>query len=210
METYKTIQEHSQFELTIKKSRFITSIYRIKSEDEAKTIIAEIKKEHFKANHSCFAMILGEKSQLKRSSDDGEPSGTAGLPILTVLEKLELTNILVLVTRYFGGIKLGTGGLIRAYSSATSEALKSAQLIEVKEQAGFRISLSYSQYQQFSQFLELEGLEENEREFTEQILSSIYFDPDREKEVEDSLIDFYKGKITFTKLDPKVIEVPLK
>ena len=97
---------------------------RIISEEEGREYIAQIKKEHHKANHSCSAMIVGDDGQIKRSSDDGEPSGTAGVPMLTVLEKQGLTNVVAVVTRYFGGIKLGAGGLIRAYSGSVAHAIE--------------------------------------------------------------------------------------
>ncbi|MDR2464877.1 MAG: YigZ family protein, partial [Streptococcaceae bacterium] len=99
-----------------KKSKFITRIYRIQSEEEARKILEAVKKENWKANHNCSAFVLGERSEITRSSDDGEPSGTAGAPMLEVLVKRDLTNILAVTTRFFGGIKLGGGGLIRAYS----------------------------------------------------------------------------------------------
>ena len=104
---YKTIANDGIVEKEIKKSRFICHLKRIGIEEEGREYIAQIKKEHHKANHSCSAMIVGDDGQIKRSSDDGEPSGTAGVPMLTVLEKQGLTNVVAVVTRYFGGIKLG-------------------------------------------------------------------------------------------------------
>jgi len=123
IDTYLTIKEDGQSEIEIKKSRFICSLKRIKTEEEAKDFIQALKKEHWKANHNCSAFVLGEKNDIQRSSDDGEPSGTAGVPMLEVLKKNELINVVAVVTRYFGGTKLGAGGLIRAYSSAVSHAL---------------------------------------------------------------------------------------
>ena len=127
---YKTIKNDGIFEEEIKKSRFICHLKRISSEEEGREYIAQIKKEHHKANHSCSAMIVGDDGQIKRSSDDGEPSGTAGVPMLTVLEKQGLTNVVAVVTRYFGGIKLGTSGLIVAYKAAAAEAIAAATIIE--------------------------------------------------------------------------------
>ena len=111
---YKTIKNDGIFEEEIKKSRFICQLKRVDTEEEGRQFITQIKKEHYKATHSCSAMIIGEHAEIKRSSDDGEPSGTAGVPMLTVLEKQGLTNVVAVVTRYFGGIKLGAGGLIQA------------------------------------------------------------------------------------------------
>lgn len=209
MENYKTIEDDSQFEEIIKKSRFICHLYRVTTEEEGKQYLAQIKKEHYKANHSCHAMIIGEKSEIKRSSDDGEPSGTAGIPILSVLEKQNLTNVLAVVTRYFGGIKLGTGGLIRAYSSATVHALQRSRLVEVKEQSGLMLTLTYPQYQTLSHFLEKNQLCEAETNFLDQVFVTIYFDPKKESEICQNLIDFYAGKANFQKVDSQIVEVRL-
>lgn len=209
MESYKTIQIDNDYEEIIKKSRFICSLFRIKNEEEGKRILTELKKQHYKANHSCSAMIIGENSEIKRSSDDGEPSGTAGIPILSVLEKQELTNILAVVTRYFGGIKLGTGGLIRAYSSVTASAIKQTEIVEVKEQSCLEISLTYSQYQAFPSFLEKFNLIEQETEFLDHIKTKIYFDPHLEETIAKDLVQFFNGKITFKEKESKIIEVAI-
>lgn len=209
MKSFKTIKTNSQYEEIIKKSRFICDIFRIQNEEEGRNILLAIKKEHFKANHSCSAMIIGEKSQIKRSSDDGEPSGTAGIPILSVLEKEELTNILVVITRYFGGIKLGTGGLIRAYSSVTAKAINKNQIVEVKKQLGLRIKLSYSQYQTFSTFLQEESLTEYDTLFTESIATTLYIDPERKEELAAHLINFYQGKVTYEEVEARIVEIPI-
>ncbi|SUN50484.1 Xaa-Pro dipeptidase [Streptococcus dysgalactiae subsp. dysgalactiae] len=209
MENYKTIKDNGLFEEEIKKSRFICQIKRITTEEEGKAFITAIKKEHYKANHSCSAMIIGDKSQIKRSSDDGEPSGTAGIPILSVLEKQGLTNLVVVVTRYFGGIKLGTGGLIRAYSGVTAAAIKELGIVDVKKQAGLEVTLTYPQYQTYAQFLEQVALMETETLFSDTITTAIYFDPEREEEILAILTDYYHGKVQFTTIDPKIIEVPI-
>lgn len=119
--------------ITIKKSEFIALLYRVSSEEEAKEIIKQVRKEHPKARHVCSAMILGGENPVQRSNDDGEPAGTAGLPILEVLRKREMENVLAIVVRYFGGILLGAGGLIRAYVESVSECLDLAELTETKE-----------------------------------------------------------------------------
>lgn len=209
MENYKTIKDNGLFEEEIKKSRFICQIKRITTEEEGKAFITAIKKEHYKANHSCSAMIIGDKSQIKRSSDDGEPSGTAGIPMLSVLEKQGLTNLVVVVTRYFGGIKLGTGGLIRAYSGVTAAAIKELGIVDVKKQAGLEVTLTYPQYQTYAQFLEQVALMETETLFSDTITTAIYFDPEREEEILAILTDYYHGKVQFTTIDPKIIEVPI-
>ncbi|WP_341932258.1 YigZ family protein [Streptococcus pluranimalium] len=206
---YKTITSNYTTEEEIKKSRFICHLKRVTSEEEARDFIAAIKKEHYRANHSCSAMIIGENSEVKRSSDDGEPSGTAGVPMLTVLEKQELTNVVAVVTRYFGGIKLGAGGLIRAYTGSVAQALNEIGLVTVKEQVGLQVILSYPQYQTFANFLEQENLEEFNTQFLEYVTSDIYTDEDRLSNLQSALTEFYQGKISFQKIDSKIVEVPI-
>ena len=206
---YKTIKNDGICEEDIKKSRFICQLKRISTEDEGRQFIAEVKKEHYKATHSCSAMIVGEDALIKRSSDDGEPSGTAGVPMLTVLEKQGLTNVVAVVTRYFGGIKLGAGGLIRAYSGSVANALKEIGIVEVKEQEGLKITLTYPQYQVFANFLQAENLQECDTTFLEQVTTFIYLDADTVEDVSQRLIEFYQGKVTFQKEGAKIVEVDL-
>lgn len=206
---YKTIKRDNITEEDIKKSRFICHLKRVTTEDDARQFINSIKKEHYKANHSCSAMIIGDNSEIKRSSDDGEPSGTAGVPMLTVLEKQELTNVVAVVTRYFGGIKLGAGGLIRTYAGSVANALSQTGIVSVKEQAGLRLTLTYPQYQIYANFLAQEKLVECNTQFLDNITTDIYTDPDAVKSVEEALIDFYQGKVTYHAIDSTIIEVPV-
>ncbi len=151
---YYTIKKNGQFEIVIKKSRFICNLIRIESEEEAKEIIQQIKKEHWKASHNCIAYVLGENQQIQRSSDDGEPSGTSGIPMLEVLKVKKLHNVLAIVTRYFGGTELGAGGLIRAYSNSVSETLNHVGLVEGKLQQEILVTLDYSLHGKVQHFLE--------------------------------------------------------
>ena len=130
LQKYRTIKEDNQHEVEIKKSRFICFLKRIETEEEAKAFIQQIKKEHWKANHNCSAFVLGDHHEIQRSSDDGEPSGTAGVPMLEVLKKNDLINVCAVVTRYFGGTKLGAGGLIRAYSGSVAQAIVHTGIVE--------------------------------------------------------------------------------
>lgn len=124
-----TLAAAVEHELVIKKSRFIARVTPVSSVEEADAVIAGIRKQYWDARHNCSAMVTGLLGDQARSSDDGEPSGTAGIPMLEVLRRRELTDVVAVVTRYFGGVKLGTGGLVRAYSSAVSEALDLAALV---------------------------------------------------------------------------------
>ena len=128
----KTIQENVGTQIVEKKSKFIADLFYVTSEEEAKEKLEEIRKKYYDAKHHCYAYRVNDKNRIiERASDDGEPAGTAGAPILHLLNKLELTNVLLVVTRYFGGILLGTGGLIRAYTQASQLAIENAQMVEV-------------------------------------------------------------------------------
>ena len=206
---YRTIRQDGQAQEEIKKSRFICHAKRVYSEEEARDFIAAIKKEHYKATHNCSAFIVGEKSEIKRTSDDGEPSGTAGVPMLGVMENHQLTNVCFVVTRYFGGIKLGAGGLIRAYAGSVALAIKEIGLIEIKEQAGLRLKMSYSQYKNFDNFLKAENLIEFDTEFTDLVATTIYIDKQEKEPLEQKLVEFFNGKIQIDDQGLREVEIPL-
>lgn len=145
MENYRTIKENGIHEIDIKKSRFICHIKRVETEEEAIAFIDEIKKEHWKATHNCSAYTLGMNDEIQRAHDDGEPSGTAGVPMLEIFLKRELKNVVAVVTRYFGGVKLGAGGLIRAYGGSVNEAVNTIGVIERQLQLLIDITVDYSQ-----------------------------------------------------------------
>ncbi|KMJ55451.1 hypothetical protein AB685_27165 [Bacillus sp. LL01] len=130
--TYQTVKRRGDHEIIIQKSRFISYFSRATTEEEAQAFIEEIKKKHRDANHNCSAYLIGEQDNIQKANDDGEPSGTAGVPMLEVLKKRQLKDTVVVVTRYFGGIKLGAGGLIRAYGGAVSEGLNAVGVVERK------------------------------------------------------------------------------
>ena len=206
---FRTIKEDGQVQEEIKKSRFICHIKRVTTEDEARNFIQDVKKEHYKATHNCSAFILGERSEMKRSSDDGEPSGTAGVPMLGVLENQQLTNVCAVVTRYFGGIKLGAGGLIRAYSSNVALAIKEIGIVHIKEQLGLRIALSYSQYQELPNFLKANHLQEQDTSFTEQVQTTIFVDKNNKDSTIEGLIELFNGKVDITDRGLRKVEVPV-
>ncbi|WP_181537145.1 YigZ family protein [[Anoxybacillus] calidus] len=130
LEKYYTVKGYGENEIVIEKSRFICYVQRATTEEEAVQFIQEIKKKHWDATHNCSAYLIGEHDQIQKANDDGEPSGTAGVPMLEVLKKKGLKDTVVVVTRYFGGIKLGAGGLVRAYSKSVSEGLKTTGIVE--------------------------------------------------------------------------------
>ncbi|MEG0254474.1 YigZ family protein [Vagococcus sp.] len=207
---YYTIKNDGQFEIVIKKSRFICTLKRIESEDEAKTIIQQIKKEHWKANHNCVAYVFGENQQIQRSSDDGEPSGTAGVPMLEVLKVKNLHNVLAVVTRYFGGTELGAGGLIRAYSNSVSETLTHIGLVEGKLQQEIAVTLDYSLHGKVQYFLE------NNKEytlkdtvFTDKVTMLIMVDEEAIAIFQQAIIDLLSDQCELSLGDTDYVEIPL-
>ena len=150
MEKFKTIYNDSEAEITEKKSKFIANLYYVNSLVEIEEKLKNIKKKYYDARHSCYAYrIVEDESIIERSSDDGEPSGTAGAPMLNILKKMELVNVLVVVTRYFGGILLGTGGLVKAYSEATKKAIENSKLAIEESGIIAEIKLNYSDFENF-------------------------------------------------------------
>ena len=139
MQPYVTVYQGGQGEIVEKKSRFIAQVFPVEKEEEAAGIIEETKKKYWDARHNCYAFVLGAGGEISRCSDDGEPSGTAGRPILEVLAGRGLRNVLVIVTRYFGGTLLGTGGLVRAYSAATQAGIDASRVIT--KEVGYRLTV---------------------------------------------------------------------
>lgn len=144
LEKLKTIGTNVTAEIEEKRSKFIANIFHIENVIEAENIIKQTKKQYYDARHNCYAYIVKEEQMIKKSSDDGEPSGTAGSPILNVIEKNGLCNVLVIVTRYFGGILLGTGGLVRAYTEATIKAIEKGNIVLQEEGYEIEIITTYS------------------------------------------------------------------
>lgn len=144
-----TIKSEYVIENVINKSRFIAHIKPVATEEEAKSFIDEVKKEHRDATHNCSAYTIGDQMLIQKANDDGEPSGTAGVPMLEILKKLETHNTAAVVTRYFGGIKLGTGGLIRAYSGAVRDAIKAGGRVELRNAIPTIVTISYDQTGKF-------------------------------------------------------------
>ena len=143
-ERYKTVLSGGVGELTEKKSRFIATVRLTETEEEALSFIEEMKKKYWDARHNCYAYTIGENREFTRCSDDGEPSGTAGRPMLDVLLGEELYNVTVVVTRYFGGVLLGTGGLVRAYSGAVREGLAGSRIIEKISGCALKVTTDYN------------------------------------------------------------------
>lgn len=178
---YRTVEKESQAEIIEKKSRFIAELYPAASEEEALGILEKVKKKYWDARHHCWAFIIGKEQPLERCSDDGEPSGTAGKPILEVIRGAQLRNVLLVVTRYFGGTLLGTGGLVRAYTSASKEAVESAEII-VKI-AGYRLKIKadYTGLGKIQYLLAQRGIDIEESEYAENVVLTIVIPKDEEQ-----------------------------
>ncbi|MGX7124989.1 YigZ family protein [Enterococcus viikkiensis] len=198
LQNYRTIKQDHYHEIEIKKSRFICSLKRIDSEEEAKNFIQQLKKEHWKANHNCSAFILGEHNEIQRSSDDGEPSGTAGVPMLEVLKKNDLINVCAVVTRYFGGTKLGAGGLIRAYSGAVAQAIADIGIVEGRLQQEVSIQLDYSNWGKLENFLTAQKIAVKDTQFTDQVVTTCMVDEPDVAAFEEQITDLLNGQAAFT------------
>ena len=164
--SYIAPTKNSEFIFTEKKSEFIGRVFPIVDEADCLRILSEIKKKHYDATHNCYAYILGAGMEIQRSSDDGEPSGTAGLPILEVLRKNKITNALIIVTRYFGGILLGSGGLIRAYSHGASAPLAEAGLVRISPSTVYTLCCEYTYLEKIKYELPKRGFTILDTEFT--------------------------------------------
>ncbi|SJZ70093.1 uncharacterized protein, YigZ family [Pilibacter termitis] len=195
---YFTVLRDGVVEMEVKKSRFITHIKRVKTEEEAKEFIAQIKKEHWKATHNCSAFILGNRGEIQRSNDDGEPSGTAGVPMLEVLKKNELINLVVVVTRYFGGIKLGAGGLIRAYAGSVSHTLNEIGIVKGILQQEIHAEISYSSLGKVQNFLETHTeYTLKDTLFTENVEVITLVDKENVDIYQEEITSLLNGQVTF-------------
>lgn len=166
MDTYVTIQGKAEAQLTEKRSRFLAFAHHVDSEEEAKTLVAQYKKEYYDARHVCYAYTLGNDGSQTRANDDGEPSGTAGRPILGQIVSQGLTYVLLIVVRYFGGVKLGTGPLGVAYKTVAAEALAIAERKECIVTSSFRISAPYADADVAMRFVREAGAQITARDYT--------------------------------------------
>ncbi|MBP2078899.1 YigZ family protein [Oceanobacillus polygoni] len=207
LKSYLTVKKNGNDELIIQKSRFIGYVRRVETEEAAQAFIQEIKKKHADATHNCSAYIIGEHDQIQKANDDGEPSGTAGVPMLEVLKKQHLKDTAVVVTRYFGGIKLGAGGLIRAYGSSTSHAIKATGVVRRELMQGFSITIDYT----------LLGKIENELRNSEYLLETInylenvefivFVKQDEIEAFQNWMIDLTSDQAKLKTMEQKYIEV---
>lgn len=169
-----TIKEDSYDEFVEKKSTFITHLIRINSEEEARDFIQKMKKKHYDATHVCSCYVVGDNNEITRANDDGEPSGTAGAPMLDVLVKNNIKNACATVIRYYGGTKLGTGGLVRAYGGGVINALKNATLVERKDAFEIKLEIDYSLNGKIEYEIDKTNFIVNNIDYTDKLIYTIY------------------------------------
>ncbi|XJS10363.1 YigZ family protein [Aerococcaceae bacterium WGS1372] len=211
MVNYYSIKEPIIDEIEIKKSRFITYLIPIRTEEEFNHELAAIRKEHYKATHHCQAFILNKDSSIQRMSDDGEPSGTAGVPMLEVLKRNQLTYVMAVTVRYFGGVKLGAGGLIRAYSSSVSEALKKAQLIANSTQMLIQLQMEYNQVDPFTYYLSQTDIPITliDTQYTDKVTYELALYTSDVETVHQQLIEQFSGQLDWEEQGTQTVDVPI-
>ena len=201
-EQYKTVYEGGEGELVEKKSRFIATVRPVKTEEEANQFVEEMRKKYWDARHNCWAFILGERQEFKRCSDDGEPSQTAGKPMMDVLTGAGLTDVAVVVTRYFGGTLLGTGGLVRAYSGAVQEGLKNSTVIT--KYLGVKLSVT-TDYNGVGKLQYLFGQKEIpilSAEYTDKVVFTVLVESSRIQEIKKAITEATSATAQMEESDP--------
>lgn len=207
------VYKGGQGEITEKKSRFIATVRPVESEDEAVSFINETKKKYWDARHNCSAFVIGKRLELTRCSDDGEPAGTAGRPMLDVLLKENIHNAAVVVTRYFGGVLLGTGGLVRAYQQATKAGLSASEIIEKKDGAVLFIRTDYTGIGRLQYLFAQEKITVMDTAYEADVLVKAVIPENDKKRIEKTIIEQTNGtaklewgdEVTFAEYDGEVL-----
>lgn len=207
MENYRTIKENGRYEIEIKKSKFICFLKRVETEAEAIEFIEEIKKEHWKATHNCSAYTIGLNNEIQRANDDGEPSGTAGVPMLEIFLKRELKNVAAVVTRYYGGVKLGAGGLIRAYGGAVNQAVDKIGVVERQLHQMIDVVVNYSQSGQVEHSLREANYMIQDTSYTDMITYHCVIPLEKEAEFKENIANWTSGAAEVAIIQKAWIEV---
>lgn len=201
MDEFITIMEDVQAEVVEKKSKFIANFFYIETVEQAEEIIKNTKKKYFDARHNCIAYrVVNDGQCVEKSSDDGEPSGTAGAPMLNILQKNGLANVLIIVTRYFGGILLGTGGLVRAYSDSLLKVIEKSTLVKKCLGEEFEITLQYSEFENFKYYCKNNEIFIANSEYSERIVCLIELE---EQKAHKLLEDYATKKINLDTVEKK-------
>jgi uncharacterized YigZ family protein len=200
IDSYSTIYQGGVGEIVVKKSRFIASVSPAETEEEALSFIENIKKKNWNASHNCYAYIIGTKNPIMRFSDDGEPSQTAGKPMLDVLAAKELTNLVVVVTRYFGGTLLGTGGLVKAYQSATLAGLEHSIIIRKELGIHFQITTDYNLVGKIQYYIAQENFPLISSDYTDTVTMDFIVPSDKVDNFKNRLADLSNGALSPTEI----------
>lgn len=209
MHIYKTTAENGTASYEIQKSRFIAYTSHVETEAEARDFVAAIKKKHFDARHNCSAWVLGADSSQQKSNDDGEPGGTAGNPILEAIKQHGLTNVVVVVTRYFGGIKLGAGGLIRAYSHTASLGLEATPCLEVKPFCLMEAEMDYSLLGTVENWIRNEELRTGGTAYLDKVTVRLLVEPADCEAISTELTNLTAAKCKITIHKPEYMSLPI-
>ena len=197
----KRVHKDGSAQITEKKSRFIGDVYNIENEEDALYYINETKKKYWDARHHCYAYIIGNNNEIKRFSDDGEPSGTAGKPILDVLDKSGIANCLIIVTRYFGGTLLGTGGLIRAYSEAAKSGIEASGIMEVKKGIQAQIDADYNSFGKIQYMCMERNIIITDTEYGENVHINMIIEESEYAHFQKAVADAFAGRLGIIKND---------
>lgn len=195
----KRVHKDGSAQITEKKSRFIGDVYNIENEEDALYYINETKKKYWDARHHCYAYIIGNNNEIKRFSDDGEPSGTAGKPILDVLDKSGIANCLIIVTRYFGGTLLGTGGLIRAYSEAAKSGIEASGIMEVKKGIQAQIDADYNSFGKIQYMCMERNIIITDTEYGENVHINMIIEESEYAHFQKAVADAFAGRLEIVK-----------
>ena len=209
MHIYKTTAENGTASYEIQKSRFIAYTSHVETEAEARDFVAAIKKKHFDARHNCSAWVLGADSSQQKSNDDGEPGGTAGNPILEAIKQHGLTNVVVVVTRYFGGIKLGAGGLIRAYSHTASLGLEATPCLELKPFCLMEAEMDYSLLGTVENWIRNEELRTGETAYLDKVTVRLLVEPADCEAISTELTNLTAAQCKITIHKPEYMSLPI-
>ncbi len=199
VENYLSVNGEVKNETIIERSRFICRVKRIESETDARDFIEEIRKKHSDATHNCYAYVASEDGNLMKFSDDGEPQGTAGMPMLEVLRNRKIMMTAVVVTRYFGGIKLGAGGLVRAYSGCVADCLNNAEIVSNELSAELSVTVSYDSYPLFLKYISEKKIKVINSVFDNNVEITCVLPRVFEKNFTEGLVDFLLGRVNVKK-----------
>lgn len=205
--SYYTVKQSGSKEIIIQKSRFIGYVQRVETEKDAQLFIQKIKKKHYDATHNCSAYIIGKHDEIQKANDDGEPGGTAGIPMLEVLKQQNLKDTAVVVTRYFGGIKLGAGGLIRAYGNTTSQALKATGIVRRQLMQGFSVKVDYTWLGKLENEIRNSSYILETINYLEQVDILVYVQKGQEQDFTDWIVDLTSDQANITKEKFAYIEI---